>query len=280
MHREETMKSISLVGGILLVILLFALPLSAQRAVPSGGGDSGGGGRGVSGGAVSSSTSVSVSSSSPSYSGGGMGNRAFGESSGSVYVPVPNLSGTSFYTPTLYTSWMSYYGYLSQYYRFNPLYFNRFYVNREPLITPAMLKITLRQPLILSAEILSSIDELEALLLDAREGKTVDKTLLAAKAQEIRDLARRIRQDRTISLVDLRKDAILYREEGLDVLSPEAVAKLREMALDLNRQLENMYNMSSSSTISVETYKAPSFGSEAKSIEKLCKAIENSSKRL
>jgi hypothetical protein len=276
------MKSLSLVVCVLLVILLSALPSSAQgRAVPSGGGgDSGGGGRGVSGGAASTSSSVSYSSAAPSYSGGGGGGRAFGESTGSVYVPVPNLQGTSFSTPTVYTSWMSYYGYLSQYYRFNPFYFNRFYVNREPLITPAMLKITLRQPLILSNEMLSSIDELETMLLEARDGKTVDKTLLVAKAQEIRDIAKRIRQDRTLSVLDLRKDTVVYQDDGLNVLSPEAVAKLREMALDLNRQLTNMYNLSSSSTISVDTYKAPSFGSEAKSIEKLCKAIESSSKRL
>jgi hypothetical protein len=286
-ERGRPMKTAIVGACVLLMAILVVTPAMAQRGVS---GDSGSG-RGADSGA-SSASSVSYSSGSSdsgsyssssavSYSSSaGMGNRGFvsGSPSGPSYTPP--LQGSSFYTPRSYYYWNDYYSYLLRYYSFDPLYFGRFIRNSEPLITPAMLKTTISEPLILSRQMLRSIDELDLMLADARAGKSVDKAAIAEKSQQIRDLAKAIRLNRTIALVDIREDTDLLKGEDIDALSPEAIAKLREMALDLNRQLTNLYTTSSSATISVDSFREASFGSVTKGIEKVCKAIENSSKRL
>lgn len=211
-----------------------------------------------------------------------MGDRGFSSYgySGGSYASSPNLQGTSFITPNLYNLWNDYYFYLNRYYNLNPTYLTRFYHNREPLITPAMLRLTLRQPVFLSTQMLRMIDQLELMYRDSLAGKAMDKAAFANQAQAIRKLAKVIRGNRTLSIIDLREDKSVYNESDFSTLNLESIAKLREMALDLNRQLTEMASTSSSSTISVESYQAHSFGSISKGIEKACKAIENSSKRL
>lgn len=271
--RKQTL--VALVTCIILTAFLTVSQLTAQtRAVPSGGGSDAG--RAI---APSVSTSVSTSASSDS-SGVGYSSVAGRASDYSPATFSPSIQGTSFNTVTLYNSWGDYYSYLYHYYNVYPFYFNRFYRNQEPLMTPAMLKLTLRQPLILSTVMLKSIDELESMLADARDGKSVDKKAIVAKAEAIRNLAKEIRQDRTLSIVDIRKETVLFKDDNIDMLNPEAIAKLREMALDLNRQLKNLFSESSTSTVSVDSYKEPSFESVTKGIEKACKAIEHSSKSL
>jgi hypothetical protein len=198
----------------------------------------------------------------------------------STYANSPNLRGTSFGSYTLYTSWNNYYSYLNQNYSLNPTYFTRFYHNREPLVTPAMLRLTLRQPLFISTEIVRMIDQLEMLYRLSNEGNKVDKETLINKAQSIRKLAKTIRSNRTLSLIDLRSETRVINENEFSAVSLESIAKLRELALSLNHQLSNMISNASSSTISVESYQEASFESISKGIEKVCKAIEHSSKRL
>lgn len=267
---------VALVSCIILATFLMIPPLAAQtRAVPSGGGSDAG--RAVANIPPTVSTSAPSTARRPSMDYSTTGNRAaIGSFTGGF---VPRITGTSFNTVGLYYDWLDYYSYLYSYYHFYPFYFDRFYRNNEPLMTPAMLKITLRQPLRLSGAMLKSIDGLDSLLSDARAGKAVDKQAILAKSQEIRDYAKQIRQDRTLSIADIRKDTVLFKDDNVDALNPETIAKLREMALDLNRQLKNLYSESSSSTVSVDSYKEPSFESMAKGIEKACKAIEHSSKR-
>ncbi len=190
------------------------------------------------------------------------------------------LQGTSFYTVSSYNHWNDYYSYLWRNYSFDALYFSRFIRNSEPLITPAVLKVTLSEPLILSRQMLSDIDDLEAMMMDLRAGKPVDREAISGKAQRIRNCAKAIRTNRTIAAIDIREDTNVLKGEDIEALNPEAIAKLREMALDLNRQLTEMYGQSSVSTISVESYREASFESVAKGIEKVCKAIEHSSKRI
>jgi hypothetical protein len=168
------------------------------------------------------------------------------------------------------------------YYNVYPEYFTRFVNNNEPLMTPAMLKLTLRRPLVLASDMLKAIDDLETMTSDAHAGKSVDKKALAAKSQEIREYAKQIREDRTIAALDTTssKKMVPVDQDNIDALNPEAIAKLREMALDINRQLVSLYTLSSSSTVSADSFKEPSFDSEAKAIDKVCKAIEHSAKRL
>jgi len=161
-----------------------------------------------------------------------------------------------------------------------PSYFARFYRNQEPLITPEIIKRTLREPLGLSRDILDSIDELDSMLQASAAGTAADRKALAVKSREIRELAKKIRRNQTLSTIDLRKDEDLYIRPENATLEADAVDHLREMAVDLDRQLRNMYSESSTSTISVETYKEHSLESLAKGIEKVCKSIEASAKRM
>ena len=285
------MKSLTLSVCVLLVILVAALPLPAQGRGAPGGSD---GGRGASTGSASSAASPSYSgnaASLSSYSGGSysaIGNRGISSGSGYGYgsgtgtgsYGSPNLQGTSFCSYDYYNSWGNYYSYLFHYHNLNPTYFTRFYNNREPLMTPAMLKLTLRQPMFVSTEMLRMIDQLEMMLRDSKAGKAVNKEDIIAKSQAIRKMAKQIRQNPTLELIDIREDTDLYKDNNFDALSLESVAKLRETALDLNRQLTDMYSTSSSATISLQSYRQHSFDSMAKGIERVCKAIESSSKKL
>jgi hypothetical protein len=281
--KGEIMRRMILGICVILLAAIMVSPLWAQRA--TGGGESAG--RGADTGAVTSSSTVSTapsSSSSSSYSGysaGEMGNRAYYSSTPSTAVSAPRLEGSSFTTVHEYNYWNDYYSYLYSMYRIYPSYFTRFTRNYEPRITPAMLKIALRDPLIISREMLRAIDRLESMLAEVHAGKAIDKNDIIAKSQEIRVFAKEIRENRTLSIIDVSSKKMDSSEpDTRDALGPEAIAKLREMALDLNRQLTNLYSLPSASTVSVESFKEPSFGSTAKAIEKYCRAIENSSKRL
>jgi hypothetical protein len=275
------MKAVAVCAGISLVMILMLLPLAAvggegprgparESAAPRV--DSAP--RAASPAAAVSAGTAGTAVSSGSYAAGSGGVAGGG-------VIQPNLSGTSFQSYTNYYNWNNYYSYLCAHYNLNPVYFSRFYRNVEPLITPDMLKVTLREPIRLSSNMLDSIDELEGMLAQNASASPADKQALLEKSKYIRELAKQIRRNQTLSNYDLRKDEDLFKnEEDLKSLGPEAWSKLHEMAVDLDRQLRNMYSQSSTSTVSVDSYSEPSIESLAKGIEKLCKAIENSSKRI
>jgi len=275
---------------VTLIAFLTVSPAWAQRNAPAGGSDAG---RGVDTGASSaaSAPTYSSTSSTSSYSGvytgnvgfagssaGGLGNRPY-YSSTPKPTPPP-ISGSSFYNNSDYNYWQNYYNYLYSMYRFYPTYFSRFTKNYEPKLTPAMLKIALREPLIMTSEMLRAIDDLETMLADARAGKAVDRDAIISKSQEIRDYAKSVRQNQTISVIDIASKKTVDTGKADDALDPETIAKLREMALDLNRQLTDLYSLASSSTVSADSFKAPSFESQTKAIEKICRDIEHASKRL
>ena len=193
---------------------------------------------------------------------------------------MPDLRQSSFGTASTYYSWNNYYSYLYSTYNLNPLYFNRFYRNVEPLITPDMLKVTLRTPILLGAEMLNSIDQLEMMLKEGEPETTIDLQAVREKSKGIRKLAKKIRKNRTLSIIDLREKKDLYNRDEHDSLSPESLAMLRKMASDLNRQLRIMYNQDSTAVISVNSYSEPSLESLARGIEEVCKDIEKYSKQM
>jgi len=165
-------------------------------------------------------------------------------------------------------------------YHIYPTYFLRFTRNYEPKMTPAMFKVALRDPLILTREMLRAIDELDNMLADARTGKAVEKDAIVTKSQAIRGFAKAIRQNQTIAVIDLSSKRAIDTGADTDALDAATVAKLRSMALDLDRQLVNLYSLPSSSTVSADSFRAPSFESQTKAIEKICKDIEHASRRL
>jgi hypothetical protein len=163
---------------------------------------------------------------------------------------------------------------------FNPLYFNRFTRNVEPLITPQLLKLALQEPLGVSSEMILAVDELEAMVSDLQAGKPVRKEDISEKAQAIREMAKKIRRDNSLAFIDQRTDKSTPKNEDFDNLGLEAVRQLRQMVTDLNTQLKGMYNQQTTSTVSVHSLTQPSFESLSKGIEKLTKVIESSARRL
>jgi hypothetical protein len=196
----------------------------------------------------------------------------------------PNLQRTSFGSSRIYYDSYNYYSYLSRQFYFEPYYFNRFYRNSEPLITPKMLQLDLAVPMALSSQLLVLVDQLEASVRQRLTGKPANKEELISKSRGIQQLAQQIRKNHTVSYIsntEARKQQAAYQER--DIAAPfsiEALKKLREMATDLNSQLSRMYRQSSTATVSVSHLLEPSLESLAKGIEKLSKAVQNSSKRL
>jgi hypothetical protein len=269
------MKRLTAFSGMCLAFILM-LPLhetQGKEGVRSGG----------------ESAARNVGSSPHTSTGAGVGGHAStgiasapsgSTSNAGTAVYQPNLRGSSFRNFNSYYMWNSYYSYLSTRFDVNPVYFDRFYRNTEPLITPVMLKLTLREPISLSSEMLDSIDRLQEMLEAGLSGASTDRQALVEKSRHIRELAKRIRQNQTLSYIDLRENKNLFNAGEHDAFSPEAMQKLRGMATDLDGQLRNMYRQASTSTVSVDSYKEPSLESLTKGIEKICKVIETYSKRL
>ncbi len=276
------MKRLTGWTGLAGLALILSLPLAAQerggRDTPgnSAGGTASIANRGIAASPSSPAPSAPVSVSRDSYGGGSYA----GAAPSSTVSITPNLRGTSFSSVNTYYSSLDFYSWVHARYFLDGYYFRRFYINTEPLITPRLAQVTLRQPLNLSRRMLTTIDELEQLILDSQAGKPVSKQEIDARAQEIRDLARKLRQDPSLNYFDQRKEKDLLKGTSYDELGLEAVSQLREMALDLNRQLRNLYEQKSTATISVEALSAPSFTSLSRGIERLSKVISNSARRV
>ena len=193
---------------------------------------------------------------------------------------VPKLQGTSFNSMNSYLMWQDFLWNLQTRYFLDAMYLSRFYRNSEPLVTPHLMKMVVREPLSLSAQMLAAADELEMMVSDFEAGKPVPKQDITAKAQEIRELAKKIRKDNTLSFVDQRADKEVPKGENTETLGLETIRQLRTMAVDMNTQLKAMYDQNSTATVSVQNLSQPSFESLSKGIERLTKVIENSAKHL
>ena len=193
---------------------------------------------------------------------------------------VPKLQGTSFNSMNSYLMSQDFLWNLQTRYFLDAMYLSRFYRNSEPLVTPHLMKMVVREPLSLSTRMLAAVDELGTLVSDFEGGKPVPKQDITTKAQEIRELAKRIRKDNTLSFVDQRADKEVPKGENTETLGLETIRQLRTMAVDMNTQLKAMYDQNSTATVSVQNLSQPSFESLSKGIERLTKVIENSAKHL
>jgi hypothetical protein len=225
------------------------------------------------------------SSSSGSYGASHVSDRSFGgspmyTSPTGISRNVPSLKGTSFYSYNHYYYWNDFYFQLMSRYFFDRMYFTRFYRNSEPLLTPRLQKLAVRDPLVLSRQMIAAVDELSDMLEKRQSGQPIDRDLILNRIHEIKDLAKRIRGDELLPYVDQRKGVDVLRGKDIDNLGLEALEDLRAIALDLNSQLRNMYDESSTATVSVSHFSQPSFSSLSKGIERLCKVMESSAKRL
>jgi len=162
----------------------------------------------------------------------------------------------------------------------SPDYTHRFVVNREPQLTPYMLRLVTRTPLRLSSQMLADVDDLQLMIQALEQGKPVDKQDAAVKIADIRSLAKAISKSTDWDYVDQRKQQDILKGVQIDGLNPDGIVKLREVVTDLHTQLSNWYSSSSTSTISASTLMQPSIGSLTKGIEKLSKAMEDSLRKM
>jgi len=223
------------------------------------------------------SASRTTTSSRDAGTGVSTGTRAGGAGSS---FNVPKLQGTSFNSMNSYLMWQDFLWNLQTRYFLDAMYLSRFYRNSEPLVTPHLMKMVVREPLSLSTRMLAAVDELGTLVSDLEGGKPVPKQDITTKAQEIRELAKKIRKDNTLSFVDQRADKEVPKGENTETLGLETIRQLRTMAVDMNTQLKAMYDQNSTATVSVQNLSQPSFESLSKGIERLTKVIENSAKHL
>jgi hypothetical protein len=266
-------------AGVFLALQI--LSLAQDRQQPSRGDGGATRSSGSYTGAVGGSTSPGVTNSSGSVgssreatvSGGG-------RSGGTQSVYAPSLQGTSFPSLFSYFQWQDFYYYLQTQYSLNDRYFGRFYRNSEPLFTPLLLKLAMREPVRLSNQLTVAVDELQSLLDQLQAGRPVDKAEIANKTEQVRNLAKKIRQDRSVAYFDQRKDTDILKGIDLNREGIDAIARLREIVTDLHTQLVSTYSQSTTSTISVGALSQPSFESLSKAIEKLTKVISNSARQL
>lgn len=283
------MKTPQKVSLGVLTLLIIAAPIFAQEQRPPVSSETGGRGGlstgsspSVGGGSITSrgiavgdSSGGSVSSVSrdtgPSFSSAGVVNTAHA---------VPNLQGTSFYSVTSYYEWQDFLWRLRTRYMLDSMYFRRFYRNQEPLVTPHLLKLALREPLSLSSRMVLAVEDLENMVSDLQAGKPVNKKDLASKANQIREYAKKIRSDDSLAFVDRRTDTDIAKQQNFKNLGLDAITQLRELVNDLHIQLKGMYSQTGTSTVSVHTLSQPSFESMSRGIEKLSKIIESSARKL
>jgi len=180
----------------------------------------------------------------------------------------------------MYWNWQHFFSRLQNEYYFSPVYSRRFLVNREPLLTPSLLRIAVRKPLRLSSVLISELDNLDAMLLKMKNGEDIDKKQIALKIREIRDISKQISKSSDWDVIDQRKDKDILKGMQLAGFSLEDRARLREIATDLHTQLQDWYNSSSTNTISATSLTQPSIESLTKGIEKISKAMEKSVKRM
>ncbi len=271
------------------VVLLLAVSGIAGEQRPAAGSDdraAGGasagsssvGSRGISGGGTAAVAPVVSSRDVYSNSSSRVVNNTSFPSGSSGVAHTPDLSRSSFVSQSLWLRSQDYFWYLQSYYGVNPYYFRRFYRNSEPLMTPQIAKLTLRQPVANSMGMLAAVDQLEALIRDRQEGKNVSQQEIAAKTDQIRKLAKEIRNDQSVAFFDQRKEKDLLKGMNLNTL--EALAQLREMITDLNVQLKGLYDQSQTFAVSVDSLTQPSLNSLSKGIEKLSKSIETSARKI
>jgi hypothetical protein len=274
------MKPAKLVLSSAVVVLGLGLPLMAQRTAPGEQGD-GATDRSAGGGGV---TSRGISAGDFSASSAPVGRMDAGNlgmshpTSGVTFSrPTPNLVGTSWLTSNSYYQWSSFLYQLQSRYMLDGSYFTRFTRNVEPLVTPQMMKLALNEPLSYSGRLVRAAADLEALVGTLQTGSgSVSGSEIAAKAREVRELARKIRQDPSLTYVDKRLPKTVsgdVEQQGLD-----AARELRALATELHGQLKTMYTQTSTSTVSVRALEQPSFETLSKKIEKLSKAIESAAK--
>jgi hypothetical protein len=216
-----------------------------------------------------------------STSGGSIAGGGFSQSQPASNFPqIPKLGSTSFGSTGTYLRWETYSYYMLNRFMMDPFYFNRFYRNVEPLITPELLRLSTAEPLKASTMMLSSANELQALIAALKAGEPVSRQEIASRTQAIHKLAGKIRKDQSLSFIDQRNKIDILKGRNPEDLGLSAISQLCEIATALHSQLAGMNRQTSTSTISVHTLTQPSIGSLSSGIEKLAKVIEDSAKRI
>jgi hypothetical protein len=274
-------------GKMVLFLLVLCLPAFAQERGQSGSG-AGTGERGAPAATPASSAAAApstarVSSSESSSSMGVQSREAYLGMGSSTPVfargiapQTPNLENTSFTSANTYYGWHSFYFQLMNRYRLDPEYARRLYINREPLLTPGIVRLAMFRPMALSSRILAELDSLEQMIQDHQAGNSLNKQEIALKMRNIRNLTKQINSETNWSFVDQRKDQDILKGIQTKQLGLDGIARMHEIAVDLHNQLRNWYQASSTNTISASSLQSPSIESLTRGIQKISQAVESS----
>ncbi len=248
------------------------------------GGDSGGAPtRGGGGGHYRTESSPTPSSSSVGHT-----NTGSVGGGGSYSSPPPQQSyyGSSSYYGNYWNSTQAFYYDLLRSYSFIPIHYYTFrYSVGDSAVDQTIVRLALRDSIETAHFLVSYSEELSG-LLDQYQAGSMDRAVFSDRFNKtlstIQKLAKTIRKDSRLAYLDQRKGI-----ETADPLEANSIAELRSLVDELRQQavmiesgLEIHYQEDMSRVIDLKTLKQPSFKTLSSRIEKLSKAIKDSSKTI
>jgi len=273
------MKSGKLITATACFLMSTALVLAQTR----GGGDSGGApSRGGGGEHYRSESAPTPSSSSVGHTNtGSIG----GGTNYSSPPPQQNYYGSPYYG-NYWSSTQAFYYDLLRSYSFLPIHYYTFrYSVGDSAVDQTLVRLALRDSIETAHFLVSYSEELSG-LLDQYQAGSMDREVFSDRFNKtlgtIQKLAKTIRKDSRLAYLDQRKGI-----ETADPLEASSIAELRSLVDELRQQavmiesgLEIHYQEDMSRVIDLKTLKQPSFKTLSSRIEKLSKAIKDSSKTI
>lgn len=167
---------------------------------------------------------------------------------------------------------------------FTSLYFDRYYLNNEPILNRQTVYYSLLASVATSIELTRASAEFNQLLAEYQGSQD---SMAAARdprwrplVKRMRSLAKKIRKDPFLRNIEIRKNSKKATAElkGFKRMAPsEQAARLTHLIRKLQVQMTDMWGNPSPSVVSVDTLAQPSFQALAKGIEGLAKRLEKPS---
>lgn len=220
------------------------------------------------------------------------GNRGDGSNSGAPQggggysAPVPSY--TPGYDPSYY-SWNYVNLFYNRLYSRYPILYSDAYLWRYSLadspLTSEDLSAALSRPMAaagamrrLSASIVDLVEKYQASRLDASEFRL----MLKQRTETVRKLAKTIRKDELLDLLDMRKDSKAPKfDQATDVGALLALAERLQLTIvALESGLEDYASADMARTVELSSFEGLSFDSLSKMADDLAKTIEKSSRKL
>jgi hypothetical protein len=200
--------------------------------------------------------------------------------------PQQSYDGSPSYYGNYWNNTQAFYYDLLRSYSFLPIHYYTFrYSVGDSAIDQTLVRLALRDSIETAHFLVSYSEELSG-LLDQYQAGSMDRAVFSDRFSNtlstIQKLAKTIRKDSRLAYLDQRKGI-----ETTDPLEANSIAELRSLVDELRQQavmiesgLEIHYQEDMSRVIDLKTLKQPSFKTLSSRIEKLSKAIKDSSKTI